>query len=272
MFKYNELVSKQIPSGNYQTFIYPNKYLNLIQYDINLTIDENGNINNVSGLPFYSYYLVKDSNKTCIYYYETGSIMYANEYNTLYFNINNIVINSIWLIDNTLFKNNKHLLKISTNINASEDYVNNILSDVINSDTNIDYTNEYVFYKSKYANIIFKPENYNVNYQNEYNEFIVKLLLNNNNNNQRIIYPIIVKDSITKLTNPLKIKFSYNNVEYERSVIPLNINNYNLIGVISDSFNGLTMSCLNCSMTLSSSGASDKIAFNILLTSYISRL
>ena len=237
MFKYNELVSKQIPSGNYQTFIYPNKYLNLIQYDINLTIDENGNINNVSGLPFYSYYLVKDSNKTCIYYYETGSIMYANEYNTLYFNINNIVINSIWLIDNTLFKNNKHLLKISTNINASEDYVNNILSDVINSDTNIDYTNEYVFYKSKYANIIFKPENYNVNYQNEYNEFIVKLLLNNNNNNQRIIYPIIVKDSITKLTNPLKIKFSYNNVEYERSVIPLNINNYNLIGVISDSFN-----------------------------------
>jgi hypothetical protein len=243
-------------------FIYPNKYLNLIQYDINLTIDSNGNINNVSGLPFYSYYLVKDSNKTCIYYYETGSIMFATGYNlTTYFNINNIQINSIWLIDNTLFKNNKHLLKISTNINANENYVNNILSNIVESNTNIDYTNEYVYYKSKYANIVFKPENYNVNYQNEYNELIVKILLNNNNNNQRIIYPVIIKDSITKLTNPLKIKFSYNNVEYERSVIPININNYILIGVISDSFN-CTFESTSPNIIITKEPSLTRISFN----------
>jgi hypothetical protein len=45
-----------VPQGNYQTYILPKNYLNLINYNVDLIIDEIGNITNIKdsyNLPNY---------------------------------------------------------------------------------------------------------------------------------------------------------------------------------------------------------------------------
>ena len=59
MLKKGDIVNKMIPKGNYHIYILPNE-LDLIKYDVNIDIDEMGNVNNIQSIPTYSFYMIGD--------------------------------------------------------------------------------------------------------------------------------------------------------------------------------------------------------------------
>ena len=215
-----------IPYGNYHTWVLQQNNLNLIEYNVNISIDENGNVINVSNIPNYCYYLITYGNNSCIYYYETGSIMYANGISDYFILKNILLITNISLVDSTLFKSNsKNLLSIYTNITAAEYYVDNTLTDITSTSSNIDYTNNYVYFESIFQNEIFNIVNNSTLNNVGYNEFILQLILiDKRNPSIYIYYPLIVRGYSTEPNIPT-IQFINNNITYYSSFIPILLTN-----------------------------------------------
>ena len=171
-----------LPS-NYNCWIYLNDNLPLIYYDIDITIDNNSNVNFNSYLPNYSFYMIKYDNKQFIYYYEKENIMN----NHLSNNIFNITIRGIYLIDNDIFDSQlKQMMKVYYTDNFYENYI----SKTINYNKNI-FTDTIVSYDSYYTLESFEVYNKIINNNNE--DIIVKLLFNVNDIN--IYYPLILTNN-----------------------------------------------------------------------------
>jgi hypothetical protein len=220
-----------IPHCNYQTFIYPQDYLNLIIYNIPLTIDDKGNVINIQesyNLPNYSYYLVTFNKISCIYYYETGTSMLSN--GSSYYTIKNVNINSIFLIDNSLFNSNMaQLINSYLKFNVYDNYINKNL--VINkSSYNFD-TFDNLYFKSTYSNGLYQISSYNNNNFNYINsDTYISLLLSNNT--ITAYYPI----AISQINITDKPYISYNpyinnsNIVVNSSILILDINNISFVG------------------------------------------
>ena len=43
--------------------------LPMIEYTVNISVDEFGNLTNISGIPEYSYYVISYDQKDCVYYF-----------------------------------------------------------------------------------------------------------------------------------------------------------------------------------------------------------
>ena len=219
MLQKKNILSYEIPIGNYHTWILPQSTLNLIPFPCNYTIDLNGNISGLNNidLPEYCYYMVKNNNYECIYYYEKGNMININinEKITYYENVASITYNTIYLIDNTLFNtNNKQLIKsYNKNNSGNENYISKNIS---NSHSNFNFdTIENVSFKSNYSYEIFDISSFNANVinANGTNEIQTELILQSiTDTNTSIYIPIIIN------------KYVNNNVPYiSNSYIPLQI-------------------------------------------------
>jgi hypothetical protein len=258
MLQYKDFVAKKIPYGNYHTWIYPQNYLNLIPYNVNISINSTGQVINVLGIPNYCYYLINDGSLSCIYYYETGNMMNALGPDT-YFTLRNIEsITRIFLVDSSLFiSNSKHLLSIFVNTEniITESYINNtlnILDGTLQSRISLNLNSTDIYFKSRYLNDIFNVYSNNTVDKTNYTEFILKLILIDKTRNIRIYYPLIVRNYIQNTTIPC-VNFNNNNRNYNTSFIPIlftqNINN--TIGTIN--YNN-TLTSNNNSIIISKSG------------------
>jgi hypothetical protein len=160
--KVNEIKTKQIPSSNYNSWLLPLTYIPNTELSVNISVDEYGNINNITGIPNYSYYLITYNGKDCIYFYESGSSILASD-NISYYNIRGqsgipLNIKKIYLINNNVFNSNyKQLVKIYNKVYTVEDfnrkevYPQNILSNYgVKSDLIGDMS-----YKSSYMDSVY---------------------------------------------------------------------------------------------------------------------
>lgn len=213
-----------IPQGNYQTYTLSKNYLNLINYNVELRIDETGNVINIHdsyNLPIYSYYLVTSNNNSCIYYYETGSTMSSN--GSSYFTITNTTINSISLIDNSLFdSNSKPLINSYLDFNLYDDFINTKLT--INNNTSNFDTFDDLYYKSIYSNGLYQISDYNNNNFNYVNNDNQIMILFKNKDNITLHYPI-VKSNINIIDKSHISITPYISGNLQSSVLVFDVNN-----------------------------------------------
>ncbi len=203
MLKISELKSKQIPSATYNSWILPMTVLPMIEYTVNISVDEFGNLTNISGIPEYSYYIIKYNGNMCVYYYEKGTTVTSSD-NIPYYNIRGspgspLNIKKIYLINNSIFNtNSKQLLKIYNNVTVIEDFNKKEVftrSFSIDYDVRFDLVNN-MSYKSSYINSV-----YDIKYSNDKtlnlkgdNIFIVNLFLKHKVYGSVVfIYPIFLK-------------------------------------------------------------------------------
>jgi len=255
MLTRDEISTKIIPYGNYHTFILPKDYLGLIKYTVSMTMDISKNISFTGDIPQYSYYLIKTTDNSCIYYYETGNIMYANGVST-YFNLSSIDgITEIWLVDSGLFKTNQQLLSISTTITASEDNIDGLLLNITNT-LNINHYDENVFSKSKYYNLFYNSMNTNIDFQNDSNECIVKILLQYDA--IYIIYPVVVTTEINTY-NPVINNGNGNYTVFPFIITNLDTGDFN-IGTLDNTYG--TYETISTNIILETIGSTVNISLN----------
>ena len=217
----NEIVTKQIPHSNYHTWILPSQ-LNLIKYNVQINIDQNGNISGINNIPTYSFYMIKFNNDTCIYYYEKGDTI--NIYDDItYYSIRSTDISEIYMIDNSLFNTElKQMISIYKTYSMTENNITKKIT-INNGPIKIDSINK-LMYHSNLNNIDYNIHSYDDNSIQLIgdNEVIVRLILENNNG-KRIYHPIVLK-KYEEYDIPT-INFTYNNISYSKSFIPIDTTN-----------------------------------------------
>lgn len=242
MVKKKNVLNYQIPQGNYHTCILPELNIKLIPYSITYKIDTMGNLSELSNIPEYSYYMVKgNSNTECVYYYETGSTISTNCTSINYYtniitqvsNTNETIVdgklvkNIIYLIDNTQFNiNNKQLVKSYKIRQSTENYLNKTLvrdtTSINNNTFNFDST-ENIGYKSEFSQEIFDINSFDsdvCNFNGE-NEFKCDLIFEVIGTTRKIYQPIIIK-KYNNITETIRmVKFTYNSIDYNTSIIPI---------------------------------------------------
>ena len=234
MIQYYQLNQLIIPQGNYHTYVYSNSFLNLINYNLLLNIDTNGNIININksyNLPCYSYYLVNIDNRSAIYYYEIGNTMYANG-SSNYFIFKNITITNIYLIDNNLFNSlSSHLINYNNNINVFDDLFSyKILSDDVITFNKL----TPIYFKSKYTNQVYNIINYNNDALNYVNNKSLSINLLLSDTNITAYYPLYILS-----TNISNQNYITDNNNIKKNVFVFDISatnvsdNYIIIGVIN---------------------------------------
>lgn len=235
MLKLKDLTNKQIPNDNYHTWLYPSNTLKLIPYNVNIAIDMLGNVFGLSGtiIPTYSYYLMTDNINSCIYYYEDGDNIKIHDNESSYYNMKDTSTNLIYLIDNSLLSTQTpQLISLYGRYNAVEDYISKTVSLELQYPYKISNYNSMV-YKSEYSNSEFQVKNFNTNIINGdetfykinlYGENIVQtnMLLLNSDGSSCFYQPIIFKRVYNEFIIYGCIQFTYNNIEYNRSFIPIN--------------------------------------------------
>lgn len=226
MLKIGDITMKQIPKGNYHTYILPSDSINMIKYNgLNISIDSNGNVSGMTshpdgGLPTYSFYMIGGS----IYYYEKNDTIIVNS--TLpYYNINTNVT-EVFLIDNMLFNTEmKQLVGLTKKYNITENFITKKLTTT--TSFNFESLN-YLVYNSKYSNTEETVQSYNVDSLQLLgaNEVIVEMILQNTNmTTMTTIYqPIVIKKYEDNTVIP-RINFTYNTTNYSKSFIPINSTN-----------------------------------------------
>jgi hypothetical protein len=214
-----ENIKTIIPQGNYHCWLYPNNYIKRNSYKVNIHIDEDGNLSNIANIPEYSFYLIEHNNLSCIYYYQNGTTIDINSGN--YYTITNTDIDTIYLLDCDIFDTQmKQRLKLSTTINATENYINKKLI----------YENDGTVLKANINKLIYESEFsrdiLDINSNNTYDiilsgdkEVIVDMILNYND--ITIYHPIVLRtfEIINKIP---AIEFEYNSSIFTKSFIPIN--------------------------------------------------
>ncbi len=251
MLEIKDIESKQIPEGNYYCWILNKNYLTLISYQVNMDIDGIGNIqfNSETKLPTNSYYMIKYKDNSCIYYYSNNSFVQVYQ-DIKYYNIRNVNIDQIFLIDNGLFNvKMKQLLKITKTNKSSENFITKELVRDI-TEFKFDYENiDNLYYDSD-----FIKDQFNIKYWNDNNiglvgnnEIFAINCLQVKSNKMKIYSPVVVKKfepfdipnllfyinlSNYNLINPTQIQnyYDYNYSTYQKSQIAIYINNLYLNG------------------------------------------
>ena len=240
MLKIKDVINKQIPRGNYQCWVITTSELNMLSYSVNNVIVQDYVVKNISGIPEYSYYLIKSGENSCIYYYQEGTTMEPCISEPInYYPIQNANISEIYLIDNGLFnKDANQLVKISYLKNGVESFISKKIlkgdgqSDFkLNDPNGLSYDSEYVVdqYQVKYSSDSVVSINGD-------NEFIYDMILKSKSTNRTFLYPIFIKyyepvtlpdicyridESTWELVNPS----SNLGVEYKGYLIPINSDN-----------------------------------------------
>jgi hypothetical protein len=247
ILKICDIKTKQIPKGNYHTYILPSYSVNTIEYNVtNISIDSNGNISGLAAnnLPTYSFYMIGN----VVYFYTTGDTINIVD-SIAYFNQTNITSNmTIYLIDNTLFNTElKQMIGITMNFNLNENFITKKLN--VDSQVSFDTLN-YLVYNSRYSNTEFVAASYNSNTIQLLgdNEVIVEMLIQNTNM-QTIYQPIVIKKYDTGIIIP-SINFTYNLINYSKSFIP--INSTNLFDSNNKLINNLVIGTINNTDTFTS--------------------
>lgn len=221
ILKIKDIITLQIPQGNYHCWLYPHNELKLITYNIDINIDNVGNISDIYNIPTYSFYMIKNDINSCIYYYETGNNITINN-NISYYNIKNVSLNKIYLIDNELFDTQmKQLIHIYITKQMSENLVTKeLIKNNSSSNIDIDDINQ-LYYRSEYI-----KDQFNIKTINNFkmildgtHEILVNMILKSDN--IFIYHPLIIKKYNT--INIPKILFKYNEITYTKSFIPIYI-------------------------------------------------
>jgi len=243
ILKISDIKMKQIPKGNYHTYVLPSYSINTIQYDVtNISIDSNGNISGLAAnnLPTYSFYIIRG----VVYFYTTGDTINIVDSSIAYFNQTNNSM-TVYLIDNTLFNTElKQMIGIAMKFNLNENFITKKLN--VNSTVSFDSLN-YLVYNSRYSNTELVAASYNSNTIQLLgdNEVIVEMLIQNTNM-QTLYQPIVIKKYDNGIVVP-NINFTYNMINYSKSFIP--INSTNLFDSNNKLINNLIIGTINSTDT-----------------------
>jgi hypothetical protein len=223
-----------IPESNYQVWLYDNSTLNLIPYNVSISIDINGNIYGLSNksIPTYSYYMIKYGNdKSCIYYYESGDTIHILDGSYNYYSIKDVSnITQIYLIDNMIFNtNSKQLLGIQQTMGRQNNIELFINKQVLSfSNNTFDSYNDLV-YNSRYINNTFYLKNISKNSNIidllGSNEVLVSMILQDSSTNDSIYMPLIIT-TYNDITIPQISFLNSNGYNIYTSFITYNYDNY----------------------------------------------
>ncbi len=225
MCQIKDIKNKQIPNGNYHTWILKSENLDLIKYSVNnIIIDSKCSIHKINNIPEYSYYLIRHNNNSCIYYYESGSDIIINYPLINYYLLNDIneryninKISEMFLIDNRLFDvDMRQLIKISKKYDITENLIESQIT-IPNNNFSFDTTIDLI-YNSNFINQYYDILNFNSNYinLNKNTETLVSLILKTEN--RQIYYPVILTNK--NITYP-NISFDYNVNNYKKSFVTI---------------------------------------------------
>jgi hypothetical protein len=275
MFKKKDIVSSKIPFGSYHSWYIPKDYLNLVPFNVNITIDNSGTVSNISNIPTHSYYLIKNGNFSCIYYYESGNTISISD-NISYYQVKNVVsITQIYMIDNKLFNiDMKQLISLYKTKQASENFItkeltkNSVVSN-FTFDSTYDLAYQSEFIKSSYDVDYFDNNTLQLISKNEE---LVNMILKRTVNNNVIYYPIIIKKE-ESFTIP-NVSFNYGLTSYTKSFIVIDTSSLSLgttillsnytIGTISGSTPFHTFYSLSPYLEISGSNIILKAGFDIV--------
>jgi hypothetical protein len=218
--------TNQIPNSNYNIWLYPKSQLNTVEYNVDITIDESGNISGMSNtnIPTYSFYVIEYNGMQTIYYYESGDSIIVSD-DISYYNVRNVILDKIYLINGNMFKTDmKQMLGLYKEYNMIENFVTKQLTIMDNMDNletfdsfdMLSYKSQYI--ASQYSVISYNDNNFNILGDNE---VVISLIITNPINNNIIYQPIIVKN-YENFTIPNIIFMSDSGDQYKKSFIPIN--------------------------------------------------
>ena len=247
-----------VPKSNYMTWLFPNNKLHLISFNVSINIDISGNISGLSNsrLPTYSYYMIRNGNNSCIYYYTYGDTIKVLDWTYGYYSIKSTNISTIYLIDNNMFNTDvKQLLGLIKPVKNKKGNENFITKDISFNGINIYNINTYdnLVYFSQYINNDFNVKNINDNLSlntnielSGSNEIMVSMILSNNT--AYYYMPVIIK-KYEGYTFPLPT-ITYTSLttfqSYMNSFIPMDISLYSF-----DSSNNLIVQIVLCNVNTS---------------------
>lgn len=286
MLKKKDIKTYQIPFGSYHCWYIPKTYLNLVPFNVNISIDDLGVVHGMYNIPSHSYYLISSDNFTCIYYYGSGTTITPSDLID-YYQVKNVAsITKIYMIDNKLFNiDMKQLVSLYKNKKASENFITKELTKNL-TESNFSFDSTYeLTYKSEFINLCYDIDYYSNNMLQLIgdNEILVNMILKCNTNNNVIYHPVIIKkeESITSLptfTMP-NVSFINDEISYIKSFVVIQTDSLMLesatildldytIGTINGATSEHAFYSLSPYLEISGINLILKKGFNILSTSY----